>query len=254
MPMSPRSRRCLRIPVLALTSLALTVAAPRIAAAQWYFDGYLGANYTHPARVAVDLPAADLAVEFDSVRFSAEPFKAPQYYGWRLGRMFATGRRLGVELEFIHLKVISETSQEYAARGHVGTTNVAGLVRMDSIVQRYSMTHGLNFVLINLVARRPLSDRIALTARLGGGGTLPHAEATVLGVSHQRYEYAGLGAHGSAGIDVSLRGRLSLLAEYKLSAARPKITVADPSRGGSAGHMRALTHHVAFGFGIALTK
>lgn len=237
------SSRRLRRFLLRLTLTAAAAAWPAPAAAQWFFGGYLGTNYTHPDAVTVHVPAADLIVTFDDVRFAAEPFKSPQYYGWRLGRLFGTSQRLGIELEFIHLKVISDTSREYPAQGRVSTIGPDGRLRMDSIVQRYSMTHGLNFILINGVWRRPLATRVALTTRLGAGGTLPHAESTVLNAPREQYQYSGLGAHLGSGLELRLRSWLSLTGEYKVTYARPEIGIA-----GGTGRTTTLTHHGAIGF------
>jgi hypothetical protein len=121
---------------------------------------------------------------------------------------------------------------------------------MDDLVQRYSMTHGLNYLLVNGVARRMLGDgRVALIGRLGAGPTYPHAETTIDHTPREQYELAGLGGHFSAGVDVRLRGRLSAMAEYKLTASRPEITVAD-----GTGRVRAVSHHVAVGLAYGLTR
>src|SRR5262245_11964542 len=127
--------------------MLLTIARP--AEAQWYFAGYLGANTTHAATVHVDLPAANFALAYHDVEFEARPFDSPQYYGWRVGALGSGRRRFGVEAEFIHLKVISKTGPVYATSGTVGSVPVAPGQPMSAIVERYSMTHGLNFLLVN---------------------------------------------------------------------------------------------------------
>jgi hypothetical protein len=202
--------------------IGLCLGAPAPAAAQWYFAGYFGANYTHPASVTIDSPPADFIVTFDEVRFTAEPFRAPPYYGWRFGRLFGTERRFGVELEFIHLKVIGDTSREYTAEGRLSSIGPDGRLRMDTVVQRYSMTHGLNFIVINGIWRRPLLGRVTLVSRAGAGGTLPHAETTVLGIGREQYEFAGAGAHVGAGIDLPVWKRFWHRADHCPHAARSR--------------------------------
>ena len=222
---------------------------PRAAHAQWYFVGYLGANATEKASVAIELPAANASVVFRDVEFAAEPFESPQYYGWRLGRLLGSSRRFGVEVEFIHLKVIGLTGRAYALTGTPGSLPVVSGQPMSAIVQRYSMTHGLNFLVVNAVLRHELAERrAAFVARAGAGPTVPHTETTVLGGAVDKYEFGGLGVHAAAGIDVTLAGRLSFTAEYKLTAARPEISIA-----GGTGRTTAVTHHVAAGlaFGFA---
>lgn len=221
------------VPALALL---LSCAAPSVAAAQWYGGVYLGAHNTASADVTVRGDGYDLT--FPDVSFRAEPFTSPQYYGWRVGRFVDQARRLGVEVEFIHLKVIAE-------RADLGPE-----------VSRYQMTHGLNFLVVNLTSRRPFGRSAygeapyALVTRAGAGVTLPHAETTIFGVSQEQYEYAGLGAHLAAGFDVRLAGRLSLVTEYKLTYARPTITTAH--RG--TGRTTTLSHHAAVGLAFGLSR
>ncbi len=227
-----RHRRSLRACFCLL--LLLSLASP--ASAQWYGVVYLGANSTKAADVSVKGDGYNLT--FPKVSFEARPFESPQYYGWRLGRFLNDGRRLGVEVEFIHLKVIANPDQ------------------LAPQVQQYRMTHGLNFVVANLTSRLPIGRSaygdapIALISRLGGGVTVPHAETTILGVSKEQYEYAGPGAHAAIGLTARLKGRLSIVGEYKLTYAKPRITTAH----NGTGQTTTLTHHIALGFAFGLTR
>lgn len=196
----------------------------------------MGANTTTPADVTVKGDGYDIT--FPDVSFEAKSFTSPQYYGWRVGRFFDDGRRFGLELEFIHLKVIAKPED------------------LGPAVTRYQMTHGLNFLVVNLTNRIPLGrsaygePRVALVARGGAGITLPHAETTVFGEPREQYEYAGLGAHAAVGLDVRLKGRLSLVSEYKLTYAKPTITTAH----NGTGQTTAMSHHLAVGFAFGLSR
>ena len=177
--------------------------------------------------------------------------RSPQYYGIRLGRLIGAERRYGLEVEFIHLKVISDTSKSFVATGQVQGLPVQGTVRMDTIAERYAMTHGLNFVLINGAFRRAIGDgAVAFTARAGAGPTYPHAESSIGGVRLEQYEYAGMGVHAAAGFDVRLRRQLSTIVEYKFTAARPVITIA----GDGTGRMLAVTHQLGAGLAFGLSR
>jgi hypothetical protein len=197
---------------------------------------YFGANKTQPADITVKGDGYDLT--FPKVEFEARPFESPPYYGWRLGRFLNDTRRLGVELEFIHLKVIANSDQ------------------LGPEVQQYRMTHGLNFVVANLTSRVPFGRSaygdapFALISRLGAGVTIPHGETTILNVLKEEYEYGGLGAQAAVGLTARLKGRLSLVGEYKVTYAKPRITTAH----NGTGQTTALTHHVAFGFAFGLTR
>jgi hypothetical protein len=233
----------------ALLLFAVCVSVPRIADAQWFFAGYLGGNATRPSDVTVQAPPLSLGLTFHDVEFVARPLESPQYYGWRLGRMFG-GRRLGLEVELIHLKVYARTGESYATTSTGGSIVLAPGQPMTTVVERYAMSHGLNFLVANFIVRHSLgSGRAALIARAGMGPALPHTETTVLGNAVDRYEYAGVGTHVAAGIDVQMLGRLSFMTEYKFTYARPEITIS-----AGTGRMTAATHHVAVGLAFGLSR
>jgi hypothetical protein len=248
--MSYVGRRVLALPF----AFALLAGTPSPAAAQWYAVGFFGGNHTKPADLRVTGDAGQLDATFHDVRFEARPLQSPQYYGGRVGHLFGAGRRFGIEGEFIHLKIYSLTEDTYDTTGHLGDVDLAsiGPLTMNSIVQRYSMTHGLNFVLINAVLRHPLKGEdgpIAFIGRAGAGPTFAHAETTVLNVSRQQYEWAGAGVHGAAGLDVRMGLKLSAVIEYKITYARPEISIPN-----GIGRATALTHQVAAGLAFGLSR
>ncbi len=211
----------------------LSASLPAGAEAQVYFGAYLGANHTLPADVSIDVPAKGLAVRFEDVEWEGKPFASPQYYGFRGGAFFGARRRFGLEVEFLHAKMIAKIDSA-----------------MQAVVQRYSMTHGLNFLTVNVVSRFPIgTGPVSFIARAGAGPTLPHAETNVLGRVQEQYQYAGMGMQAAAGVDVRLIGRLSAMGEYKFTFAKPTITLAD-----GTGQTTAAAHQVIFGLTIALSK
>jgi hypothetical protein len=235
--------------LLILTSFVVVlVVAPRAASAQWYVGGYLGGNYTHPADVRVDTPLLGVSVTAEDVEFTAEPLRSPQYYGYRIGRWVGNSN-FAIELEFIHLKVIGQTQRSYRLTGTVDGEAVSAVGPFDALVERYAMTHGLNFAVINLMYRRPLSDRLGLVLRGGAGATIPHAETTIRGVARELYELAGPGVHGAAGVDVRLAGRTSIFVEYKATWAEPEISIA-----GGTGRTTSVSQHVAIGFALGIAR
>ncbi|HXT72038.1 MAG TPA: outer membrane beta-barrel protein [Vicinamibacterales bacterium] len=224
------------------------LAAARPAEAQWYFVGYLGANVTKAATVSVDVPASGLSLEFSKVKFAAHPFESPQYYGWRLGKLFHG--RFGLEGEFIHLKMYARTDAVYLFSGTSGVVPFAIGQPMRTVVQRYAMSHGLNFLLLNAVSRVPIgSGRAAVIVRAGAGSTVAHTETTVLNSAVDKYERAGFGVHAAAGLSLALGSRVSLVTEYKFTRARPEISVA-----GGTGRTTAATHQFAFGLAFGLGR
>ncbi len=229
---------------------------PRTVSAQWYVAGYLGTNHTMPASVSIEQPSIGTSLEFSDVTFNARPFQSPQYYGLRVGCLFGERRRWGVEFEWVHPKLYADTSRTVQVAGRSGGAVVDTTIAMDAFVQRYAMSHGMNFALVNLLTRVPIAhasrglpSRIALTARAGAGLMLPHAESTVGGQSREQYERGGFGFQLAGGIDLRLVGRLSATLDYKFGHARPEITIVDGTARTSAN-----VHQVAFGLAFGLAR
>jgi len=231
--------------------LLMTVAVVRPATAQWYFSGYGGASHTRSADVTVKVPAAGLAVTYQNVAFSSASFTGPPYLGARVGHFFGATRKLGIEFEILHLKMIADTSRTYGTTGQIdGVALPAGMSStMSDVVQQFRITHGLNFLLINLVWRQAIGSahnpRLALWGRVGAGPTLPHPETTVLTQHLEEYELRGAGADASLGFDCLIVPHFSAFTEYRVTYARPSIAVV-----GGAGGMSALSQEWNFGLSV----
>jgi hypothetical protein len=235
-----------------ITIAGFLLATAGEARAQWFAAAYLGANHTHAATVAIDRPADGVALEYRDVEFEARPFKSPQYYGLRIGRWFGSSRRIGLEVEFIHLKAYGRTDLVYEVTGDAGPFGelTQPPAPMNALVSRYAMSHGLNLLLINVGTRAPLKGGpISLVARGGAGPALPHGESTIAGEAREQYEFGGFGVHAAGGLEIRLHARISGVIEYKITFAKPEITIA-----GGTGNMSALTHHVAFGLAFGLSR
>jgi len=240
----------------ALALLVLCLLSARAADAQWYVSGYLGANHTLPSTVSIDQPALNTSLEFADVTFDARPFESPQYYGVRVGRLLGERRRFGVEFEWFHPKVYADTSETVHITGALAGAHLDTTARMDTLVQRYSMSHGMNFALVNVVLRIPMSEdadsfasRVALTGRAGAGPMIPHGESEIAGQIDEQYEVAGVGYQFAGGVDVRLAGHLSVLVDYKFGHASPEITVFN-----GTGQTTASMHQLAFGVAFGFTR
>jgi hypothetical protein len=239
-----------RLRFLTIASLASLAVLPTAAHAQWYAGLYLGANHTHAASISINQPSADTSIRIHDVTFEGRPLASPQYYGIRIGRMLGERRRFGIEVEFIHLKVIGQASRSFRLTGMLDGALVDSVTRMDTIVQQYAMTHGLNFLVVNAVSRHRLgSSRTSWVNRVGAGATIPHAETTVRHVNREQYEYAGPGVHGSTGLDIGVTSWLSVQADYKVTAARPEISI-----DAGTGRTTSVSHHVTAGFTFGSTR
>ena len=240
---------------VATVLLFLSLAAARPAFAQWYFSGYGGASHTRSADVSVKVPSAGLDVTYQNVAFAAASFTGPPYLGARLGHFFGKARKFGLEFDIIHLKVIGDTARQYATSGQIAGVAVPSGTSstMSDNVQLFQITHGLNFLLVNLVWRQPLGSghmpRFALWGRVGAGPTMPHPETTVLTQHLEEYEVRGAGGGASIGFDCLLIPHFSAFTEYRVTYARPSVDVV-----GGMGRTTALSHEWNFGLSVGALR
>ena len=232
--------------LLAATCICTAGAVP--ADAQWVIGGYLGAARTISSALSVAQPTAGTDVTFASVDYDGESFTPPVYYGYRIGYFLPQVPWLGVEAEFIHLKAYARTDALTRASGRDRGMPVDRDVPIRDILESFSISHGLNFALVNVVARRPLGGRagaaarVALLGRLGIGPTIPHAESQIGGISREGYEIGAPGLHLAGGVEVRMWRELAAMTEYKLTRTDQNVAIHE----GQA-HGRFTSHHGVFG-------
>jgi opacity protein-like surface antigen len=188
---------------------------------------YLGAAKTAPTDLTVSQPALNTNITFENVSLASRSFESPQYYGLRASYFLPQLPYLGVEAEFIHLKVYSNPQQRVRAAGARRGTPVNGEIRLGDIVQQYSISHGANFLLFNVAARSgffPAANkkRLVLTARAGIGPTIPHTESNIEGNRQEQYERGRLGWQAAGGAEFNLFRGLYALGEYKYTQTRQR--------------------------------
>jgi hypothetical protein len=236
--------------VLAFCLLALVVVLwPAHAWADWIVSAFGGAAHTQSSTMNVRLPAQGTELTLADVQYRGESFQSPQYYGLRATWIPKRVRRIGIEGEWIHAKVYAHVDRSVHARGTLRGLPMDATIPLSSVVSRVSMSHGLNFILVNVSARHGFgavdatgAHRLTGVVRAGGGPTLPHAESQIDEVYLEQYESGGLGVQVGGGLEFSLWRGLGALGEYKFTWASPEIDVA----GGQA-TIPSRTHHVAFG-------
>jgi opacity protein-like surface antigen len=229
-----------RLAPFALAGLLVGYAAP--VRAEWMFAAFLGASATSPNSLTVARPAAATHVTLAGVHYAGRSFDSPLYYGYRGGH---TWRRFGIEGEFIHLKVYADPQRTVRAHGTVAGEDIDRQVPFGAVLERFSMSHGLNLALADGVWRlRPGGGSVALVVRSGGGVAIPHGESTVGGVSQEQYAISSFAWQGAAGAELRASRHLVVIAEYKISSAAPPVAIA----GGTASG-RFVSQHVVVGAG-----
>ena len=204
-----------------LGMLALLVPAP--AHADWLLSLYSGAAASSSNTLTVT-PATGAPLTLPNVDYRGASSEAPIYYGYRV-EFAPKASRLAFGFEFTHAKAIAIDTHS-------------------PDLAEFQMTHGLNFLLGNVVYRsQPLGTaRVAFVARGGAGMTLPHVESVFRGDSLSKYENGGFGAQGGVGIEAHLGGAWYAVADARLTYARIRVDLADAALAGGF-----LTRHVEAG-------
>jgi hypothetical protein len=228
-------------------ALLALMAGVHTASADWMLGAFIGGARTQDSsiRLIQDLRRTDATIT--PVHYRSESFMPPIYYGYRVS-VFPRSRWLGLEGEFIHVKVIADTKRSASVEGSVVGQNGREVRPIASIIERFSITHGVNLVLANAVVRRDAAHasssqpRWTLTGRAGVGGSVPHAESTIGGVTREQYEWGSFSLQGAAGAEIHLGKRLYAMGEYKMTRTEQHVSVA----GGSV-RTPLTTHHVVVG-------
>jgi lipid A oxidase len=227
-------------------AVALAFLAGSPAFADWNIDAYLGVPHTLSSPLRLQHPP-DTDVVFESVSYRGEPFTFPLYYGYRAG--YFSNRHFGLEGELIHLKMFSDPSEVVGRNGRIGGRAVMDAAPLGDVVQRFSISHGLNLVFVNAVVRAPVrrasSDgRVSWVARVGAGPTVPHAESMIAGITEEHYEVGRIAIQAAGGVELKIARGAHVIGEYKFTRTAQRVGVA----GGTAS-ARFATHHVVFGAG-----
>ena len=112
------------------------------------------------------------------------------------------------------------------ASGRFANQPVEGLRRLGDHIQQFDISHGLNFLLANLVWRtggwrkKPFSAQSPYAVfRSGLGACISHTESTINGIHREQYELSGPGFQTSIGGVLPINRSLSLMLEYKFTHA-----------------------------------
>lgn len=233
--------------------IALLLTSAPASGADLIFSAYLGGNFVEDGPFELGIPAAQTDLRLESAQWEGRPFERPLYWGvrggWVMGRLGQL--ELVPELEFIHAKIHLKTETITLASGtHEGASISGEDVRVGEVIESFNMSHGLNFLLLNLALRRGFwpsrgrpQGRLQLVGRAGGGVSLPHFESTLARFGHhEEYEFGGGAFHGSVGLEAPVWGPLGALFEYKYTTTSPRGALAQ----GEA-KAEADMHHLVFG-------
>ncbi len=163
---------------------------------------------------------------FHDVSFEGRDFETPPFYGARLLWFPAQDAHWGFGAEFFHIKLYAQTGDTVHVTGQRNGIGVDDNERIDDTIGQFSLSHGLNYALADVVYRWQPGNRgedflghLQPYVGLGLGAAIPHVESEVNGKFHEEYQFHGPGVQGLAGVNVNLTKHWGLLFEYKFTYA-----------------------------------
>ena len=163
---------------------------------------------------------------FHDVSFEGRDFETPPYYGFRALWFPTDASHWGFGGEFFHMKMYAETDDTVRVTGRRDGVSLNDTERIDQTIQSFSLSHGLNYALGDVVYRwmpgrrgEDFLGHLTPYAGIGLGLAIPHVESEVNGSFHEEYQVHGPGVEGLAGVNVALTRHWGLMFEYKFTYA-----------------------------------
>jgi len=192
----------------------------------------------------------DTDLTFHDVSYEGRDFETPPYYGARLLWFPAENSHWGFGAEFFHVKLYADTNEIVHVTGQRDGERVDANEPIDDTIESFSISHGLNFALADLVYRwlpgergTDFLGRLQPYVGVGGGAVIPHVESNVGGTFHEGYQFHGPGVQALAGVNFDLTRHWGVMFEYKFTYAN--LDSLDIP-GGSI-EIMPLTHHLVAG-------
>jgi hypothetical protein len=209
---------------------------------------YVGVSFTHPSTVRLRQEGGtDLLLH--GVQWASESLTRPPYYGLRVRYFPDDDASLGVMLDFVHDKALANPVQRVRVEGRREGRGIDGREPVGASLERLGFSHGANHLSVHLVFRfggcvkpEQCRRRVAPYVSTGLGVLIPHVEATLPAGREESYQLTGPSFQSALGLLTPERWRLSLMGEYRLSAARLHAHVPTGSV-----DTRLVTHHLAVG-------
>ena len=217
-----RRARCLVV-------LCVCIGTPCVA--QWEVAGYIGGALTRKSDLTLRQPSLGTNLRFSDISYRGESFQSPLYYGVRGGYTFLP--HWAAEIEFMHLEVFANVNQSVPVSGTLNGVVISTRQPIDTMIQSFGISHGVNFLMGDIVFRqqlwRPPSrnalGRLILTLRFGAGATIPHAETIIESHADEHYQIGSPAIQLGGGVELSIWRKLHWMGEYKYTRTNETVNV-----------------------------
>jgi lipid A oxidase len=213
---------------------------------------YLGLSLTHDSDVRVRLrDGTDL--KYRGISWASRSFQLPFYYGLQLTHHFEPRRDWGVRLDFFHDKAYADAEMPVPVTGTRAGGRVEATEPLSTTVQGFNMSHGTNYLTLNVLRRWNTCPEPGCTGKLqpyvgaGAGLMIPHVEATVGEASVGEYQLTGPAFQLLGGLAWPFASRLSLMGEYRVTRGAAGVSIP-----GGTLDTTLYTHHFVAGPSLRL--
>ncbi|MEN3038788.1 MAG: hypothetical protein ABDI07_06510 [Candidatus Kryptonium sp.] len=180
---------------------------------------YLGKNFPQKTYLKISQDINKTFLRFEDVELSDKSFEFPLYYGMKISYdLRFVNPRIFAELEFIHSKVYSKPSQIVRVHGIYRDIPIDTLLMFGEIVQNFSISHGLNYIILNFGYKMPFNSKIGMFLKFGSGVSIPHFETTIDSLSFERYELNDLVIQLSGGLNFAVYKKVNGFVELKYTS------------------------------------
>ena len=208
---------------------AIIVASCLTSPAEWFASGYIGGVHTQSSDLFLQQNSLATNLTFHRMGYTGHSFQGPLYYGARGGYFF--GGHWGLEAEYTHLKVFANVQEPVRVGGVLNGAPIDTVQPADPVLQRFSISHGVNLLLANVVFRQQFwrqgtnLGRFLFNFRVGEGATIPHPESIIEGNTDQHYQIGRPAFAAAAGAEFRIWRRVYWQAEYKYTRTRQRVDV-----------------------------
>lgn len=95
----------------------------------------------------------ETSLTFHDVSYEGRDFETPPYFGVRALRFPSEDSHWGFGAEYFHMKMYAKTGDTVRVTGRRGGIGVNANERIDNTIQSFSLSHGLNYALGDIVYR-----------------------------------------------------------------------------------------------------
>lgn len=241
-------------PMVAFAAVLFGMCNPL--SAEPLIDLYFGQQFTDSSAIRFKQFSLRNDFTFHDVPLDSQSFVSPFYWGVRGTYYFERVPWLGVGVEYIHMKVFADTSDVRQLTGIRAGVPVDTGVPMNTVVQGFSISHGLNYVLFNGYLRHGFykdpvrfpAGRVQPYGGIGAGPVIVHPENSVDHLDNGGgYDVGGAGGQVCLGVRFLLLQYFGVFAEYKFTFSSLEVDVAH----GSA-ELDERSHHLIGGLTVSL--